>query len=96
MSKDQETSGEVRQRASRVIGGLSDRLNPPTDLGLSGQEQQWWSSVDEAHREWKEAEAYFQNVSDPALVDHAIHLLAAAEKKYSYLLDQVRQELRGG
>ena len=96
MSKDQEISGEVRQRASRLIGGLSDRLNPPTDLGLSGQEQQWWSAVDEAHREWKEAEVYFQNVSDPALVDHAIHLLTAAEKKYAYLLDQVRRELKGG
>lgn len=94
--KSQDVSGEVGQRAGRVIGQLSDRLNPPEDPGPTGEQQQWWSAVDEAHREWKDAQAYFQNVSDPDLVDHAIHLLAAAEKKYGYLLSQVRRELREG
>ncbi|MFO8059884.1 MAG: DUF2508 family protein [Bacillota bacterium] len=94
--ESQRTSGEVGQRAGRVIGEISDRLNPPADLRPSCQQQQWWSAVDEAHREWMDAEAYFQNVSDPELVDHAIHLLAAAEKKYAYLLSQVRRELKEG
>jgi len=44
----------------------------------------------DAHQEWQAAQNYFENVSDPELVDHAIYLLEAAEKKYTYLLRQVR------
>jgi len=46
--------------------------------------------VDRAHREWVSAQQYFQSVSEPELVDHAIYLLEAAERKYMYLLNQMR------
>ncbi len=34
---------------------------------------------------------YFENVSDPDLVDHAIHSMDAAQKRYMYLLRQARE-----
>lgn len=52
-------------------------------------------SVDEllrqAQRELEAARAYFDNVSDPDLVDHACYLLEAAQRRYSYLLRMARQ-----
>jgi len=38
------------------------------------------------------AQAYFENVSDPELVDYAINNLEAAEKRYNYLLKQIREQ----
>jgi len=40
----------------------------------------------EAREEWDDARSYFNSVSDPDLIDHAIYLLEAAESKYRYLL----------
>lgn len=49
------------------------------------------AQVEIAHREWVSAKQYFQSVSEPPLVDHAIYLLEAAERKYMYLLNQLRE-----
>lgn len=49
------------------------------------------AQVAAAHREWQAALHHFQMVSEPALVDHAIFHLEAAQRKYMYLLNQVRQ-----
>lgn len=83
---------DITEGAGRFFGQLADRLNPPTDDEFSEEDRQWWEAVEEARLEWKNAHSYFQNVSDPELVDHAVHLLAAAEKKYSYLLHRMRCE----
>jgi len=48
------------------------------------------AAVERARRDWLAAQTYFQSVSDPELVDHAIHLVEAAERKYIYLLRQAR------
>lgn len=45
----------------------------------------------EARKEWIEAHKYFDNVSEPELVDHASYLIRAAESKYMYLLKQVKE-----
>lgn len=51
--------------------------------------------IELAKQEWVNAQNYFQNVTDPALVDHAVYLLEAAEVKYQYLLRQARNVIHG-
>lgn len=46
--------------------------------------------VEEARREWVNAQYYYNTVSDQDLIDHAVYLMQAAEKKYVYLLKQAR------
>jgi len=46
--------------------------------------------VEEARREWLNAQYYYNTVTDQDLVDHAVYLMQAAEKKYIYLLKQAR------
>lgn len=47
--------------------------------------------LSKAHLEWQEAQVYFNNVSEPELVDHAAFLLRAAESKYMYLLRKYKE-----
>lgn len=49
--------------------------------------------IEEARREWLRAGSYFENVTDPDLIDHAIYSVRAAEKKYMYLLKRARQTM---
>ena len=46
--------------------------------------------IQEARKDWENAHSFFNNVSDPDLIDHAIYAMEAAEKKYQYLLKQAR------
>lgn len=46
--------------------------------------------VEQARQEWKNAQTYYNAVSDTDLVDHAVYLLQASERKYMYLLKQAR------
>lgn len=46
--------------------------------------------VEEARKEWLNAQSYYNTVSDQDLIDHAVYLMQAAEKKYIYLLKQAR------
>ncbi|MGI6093248.1 MAG: DUF2508 family protein [Veillonellaceae bacterium] len=47
--------------------------------------------VEQARQEWLAAQSYYDTVSDKDLVDHAVFLMQATEKKYMYLLKQARQ-----
>lgn len=47
--------------------------------------------VDAAKEEWQAAQNYFNQASDPELVDHAILCVQAAERKYMYWLKQLKR-----
>lgn len=49
-------------------------------------------AVEQAHREWEAAKLFFETVSDPDLVDYAIHQIQAAQKRYTYLLRRAKEE----
>lgn len=49
-------------------------------------------AVEQARHEWLCAQNYYNSVSDTDLVDHAVYLMQAAEKKYMYLLKKARSE----
>lgn len=48
-------------------------------------------SIEQARGEWLSSRAYFEAVSDPDLVDHAIYMMEATEKRYIYLLKKARE-----
>lgn len=56
---------------------------------LSSQKE-FLSLVQEARDEWVQAQNYFENVSEPDLVDYAIYRAEAAKRRYMYLLKQAR------
>lgn len=48
--------------------------------------------VELARRDWEQAKALFEEVSEPEMVDHAIYAIEAAERKYIYLLKRAKEE----
>lgn len=56
------------------------------------KEKDFFDLVEEARQEWQAAMSHFNQVTDPDLVDHAIHAMEAAEKKYTFLLKKARQD----
>lgn len=54
------------------------------------QHKELLNIVHDARDEWNAAQNYFENVSDPELVDYAIYKIEAARRKYMYLLKQAR------
>lgn len=48
------------------------------------------ADVKRAYDEWQAAQNYFENVSDPDLIDFAIYDLEAARRRYVYMLKKVR------
>ena len=48
--------------------------------------------IEEAKRDWLAARDYFNAVTDPDLIDHAIYTMEAAEKRYIYLLRRARED----
>lgn len=62
---------------------------PEPDLGAVALPD-IFTQIEQAKLEWKQAANYFDNVSDPELVDYAILLREAAERKYMYLLKQAK------
>ena len=50
-------------------------------------------SIEQARQEWKFAQELFRTVpGDCDLIDYAIYMMKASEKRYIYLLKQARQE----
>lgn len=67
---------------------VRDYLVPDDDTEWSPHEERdgILSSVEEARREWLAAKTYFDNVTDSDLIDHAIYMIEASERKYMFLL----------
>jgi hypothetical protein len=48
--------------------------------------------IEEAKRDWQYACLYFNVVTEPELIDHAIHMMHAAEVRYGYMLKQLKSK----
>lgn len=82
----------VRPILTGIINNLAIRIFPEETAVPRVEEPDFIDLVEEARRQWLAAKAYFENVSEPELVDHAIFLVEAAEKKYMYLLKKAREQ----
>lgn len=68
-----------------IIDGFMIKKSPNDNSDL-------YINLEKAKKEWEEAKNIFENVSEHDLVDYAIYNVEAAEKKYVYLLRQIKKE----
>jgi hypothetical protein len=85
---DDNRKRPLRVAWEEVVGRLSGEGNMPA----AAKEKDFFTLVEEARQEWQAAMSYFNHIVEPDLVDHAIHAMVAAEKKYMFLLKKARQE----
>lgn len=67
-------------------------LNGENKFSQKAAQEKDWKLIEEAKKDWKDAREYFNTVTEPDLIDHAIYTLEAAEKRYVYLLKKAREE----
>lgn len=48
--------------------------------------------LQEAQKDWNLSRAYFDDVTEHELIDHAIYTMEAAEQRYTYLLKKAKEE----
>ncbi len=77
---------ELLVRFTQVI----EAILPDWDGKPETNEPDMLEIVNRAKQEWLASQKYFNSVSDPDLIDHAIMLTDAAQKKYMYLLRQAK------
>ncbi|MEW9123637.1 MAG: YaaL family protein [Thermotaleaceae bacterium] len=82
-NKDQENGffSALNHLYERVIHGADPRT----------EEEKMLDSIRTAHADWKNAEEYFQNVTDEDLIDYAIYRVQAAKTRYIYLMKLARE-----
>lgn len=67
---------------------LKDIVNNQEEDGKN--KDNLYINLKNAKKEWEDAKNIFENVSDPDLVDYAIYNVDAKEKRYMYLLKQIK------
>jgi len=79
-----------KEKAQRVIE-YANILSKKFKTKEKTEEEKMLENLKKAHEEWKNKEVYFESVTDPDLVDHAIYELKASKIKYIYLLKKVKE-----
>ena len=69
---------------------FGDLTEEEEDLASDYDEQQFIESIIRARNDWMAAQNFFENVTDPDLIDYAIYDIEAAKRKYMYLLKQAK------
>lgn len=80
-------SGRFREVVDRLLGDNAAVL-PSEPSEATWQELSLM--IGTAKQEWLDAQGYFNEAIEPELVDHAILTLQAAERKYMYWLEQIK------
>ncbi len=94
ITKDIESEAmkvEVEEQKG-IISKLFESIKLKLEDNDQNEDRSLLESLKTAHSELESAELYFQNVTEPDLVDHAIYNMEAAKAKYYYLLKQVRKK----
>jgi len=81
---------KLKSVISDVINAMVARLHPPQRVVEEKIDRDVLLLIDQARCEWLAAKEYFDNVSDPHLIEHAVYIYHAAEKRYMCLLNQAR------
>lgn len=77
---------KLNQLMSIIIGIINNAL-----FNKQGcEEEDFLKIVQRAKQEMIDSQIYFDNVTDPQLVDHAIYRMEAAKSHYVYLIKQAK------
>ncbi len=85
---------EIKNQFSSLLERFKETWQPILEENsiVKEHEPDMKEYLGKARLEWQEAQSYFNNVSEPELVDHAAFLLRAAESKYMYLLRKYKEK----
>jgi len=76
-----------------LLENFKEKIRPYLESNkiMKEKEKDIRDEINEAHQKWLNARRYFDNVSEPELIDHASYLLQATRTKYMYLLNKFKE-----
>lgn len=74
------------KKQKQVSDIISYVMNSLQDTREKDGNEEFIKTISIARQEMLDAQCYFDNVTDPELVDHAIYKMEAAKSQYVYLL----------
>ncbi len=77
---------------SRILYEFSYKMLGEHDVIIEDSQMDLPALVEQARKDWLAALSFFDNVSEKELVDQAIYHLNAAERRYVFLLSEVKKE----
>lgn len=87
MAQGQNKETRNKDDLRKWFSTIKDKFSPQEE-----EREDILKMLQEAHEEWRNAEMYFQSVTEPDLIDYAIYKMEAARRKYIYILNTVRKE----
>ena len=69
---------------------LRDLVNSINNQEAEKTKDNIYINIKNAKKEWENAKNIFENATNPDLIDYAIYNIEATEKKYTYLLKQIK------
>ncbi|MDD3920852.1 MAG: DUF2508 family protein [Eubacteriales bacterium] len=88
VTEPEDAYEEESEHAPVMYHAAQERTTYEDDYTLEQRKR----DVEHALTQWKNAKVFFENVTDPTLVDYAVFEMEAAKKRYIYLLQAVRQK----
>lgn len=85
---------DYSKRAKKILDMvkvISDKLMDINKHKGITEEEEIINNLKSALREWRFKETYFESVTDPDLIDLAIHEMEASKIKYIYFLKKARK-----
>jgi hypothetical protein len=80
------TPKNAKKTSIEALGKLIYKTVRPDE----GSDDEFFKLVTKAKQDIRDAENYFDNVTNPELVDHAIYKIEAAKSHYTYLIKQAK------
>ena len=77
---------EKSKKHRQLSGVLNYVMNNLQGTGIKDENEEFINTVFKAMQEMSDAQCYFDSVTAPGLVDHAIYKMEAAKSQYVYLL----------
>ncbi len=91
---DRESNGiEIRKRQwQEILKNISRKTAEELEKErIQEEHKEFVQLVNQAKEDWKNAQSYFEEVTDPDLIELAIYKMEAAKVLYMYLLKEAKR-----
>jgi len=78
------------KRPKQIISSLIGIINGIITAGHRDSGDDFYNVILKAKQELADSELYFDSVTDPELIDHAIYRMEAARSHYTYLIKEAK------
>ncbi len=83
---------EIKQNIVSLAIQAYNRFDTDEKPDEMSEEELLLREIEQTKKELRDSENYFNNVTDPSLLEHASYLLEANERKFRYLLSTARRK----